>query len=626
MSSRLRSQACLVVFLTGTSPAWLTGCGDDDDGGTQSGADAGHSSDTDDQTPQGPSTDAPEMPQGNTATSGPGSGPGQSDNPQPTPATPQPNGNAGQSDGGSMSMVGSQADGGAGGAATVPAAGEAGSGNPGPGDDASPPGSLPSNAPEAGVVSSPPESSPGTPLVSVGDDYLGFPERFNRYYTDPSWQPSTTLYVSPDGNGAGLSESDPASVDDALATASAGTRVVFTAGSYDGCFELDSDHNGTYDAPIVLYGARAEDGSLAVTISCCDSGRQTCINLEGANYVAVDGFELVGGVYGVRAVGLGYGADEHQRGTAVLNCVGHGQDRDPFFSGQSDWLVLEHSTAYDSGEGDGHGIYLSNGSDWNIVRYNETYDTVSSDFQINADPNSTCADEGIAFDDVECDAVAGSDPTGGRGASDFFVVESNFFHHSLAQGPNFTSVRNSVVRNNILAFQARHGASFWQETDNPRLGSSNNRIVHNLFITTIDDRQALGITNFSSQNRVENNVFAALSAADLSANSGGQLLATDASTVADNEFVHNAWLGGYLGSDDDADPYTPNAEELQSSEFDPAWFAALSAELGHDPHAFAPSGSAPWLDYGDVTDSAPSDWDGTLRQAPVDLGPFERTE
>ena len=449
------------------------------------------------------------------------------------------------------------------------------------------------------------------PAVARGADYFDFPERFNRYYTDCDWQPSSTVYVSPDGTGNGSSAASPASVSSALSDAVPGRKIQFLSGSYDGCFELDSDHSGTYDEPIVL---AAEPG---VTINCCDSGRRTCFNLEGADYVAIDGFELVGGNYGVRAVGLGYPADEHQRGIAILNNVGHGQNNDPFFTGQSDWLAIQSCTAYDTGSGDGHGIYLSNGSDWNIARWNETYDTYSSDFQINADPASTCADEGIDFDDPECDAVAGSHPTGGRGASDFMLIEGNFFHHSLAQGPNFTSVRNSVVTNNLFALPARHGVSFWQETDNPNLGSSNNLVAHNLFVTGIDNRQAVQFINESTDNRFVNNVVAAVSA-------GGQLLATDGTTVDSNTFENNAWLSGSFGSEDDAPAYEPGSNELRLTDFDADWFQAFPAAVEHDPAGFAPSATAPWLDRADLLPEVVTDRDGTARQAPVDLGPFER--
>jgi hypothetical protein len=464
------------------------------------------------------------------------------------------------------------------------------------------------------------------PAVVRGGQYFTFAEKFNRYYTDCAWQPSSTVYVSPTGGGNGSSRTAPMSVSSALAAAAPGQKIVFTAGTYSGCFELDSDHKGTYDNPIVLYGERKSDGTPGVTINCCTSGRQTCINLEAADYIAVDGFELVGGYYGVRAVGAGYPANEHQKGVAVLNNIGHGQNRDPFFTGQSDWFVIERNTGYDPGSGDGHGIYLSNGSDWNIARFNETYNTVSSDFQINADPNSTCADDGVEFTDPECDAVAGSSATGGRGASDFMLIDSNFFHHSQAQGPNFTSVRNSTIKNNIFALPARHGASFWQETDNPKLGSSNNFVAHNLFIVQASNRQAIGITNSSTGNQFKNNVVVAvsISGTTVSANANGQLLATDASTVQANTFEHNAWISGFFGSDDSAPAYTPNSTELRQTAFQSAWFSGFPLSVGHDPAAFAPSATAPWLDLGNLLPEVPIDRAGTVRKAPVDLGPYER--
>jgi hypothetical protein len=479
--------------------------------------------------------------------------------------------------------------------------------------------------PAAGTGSGLPPGTPTQPAVARGGSYLGFGEKFNRYYTDRTWQPSTTVYVSPDGSGSGASRQDPASVDSAISRAIPGTRIFFIQGTYSGCYELDSSGSGTYDSPIVLYGEPGPNGLPGVTINCCNTGRQTCINLEAADYVAVDGFELVGGYYGVRAVGAGLASNQHQKGVAVLNCVGHDQNRDPFFTGQSDWYVLEHSVGHDTGSGDGHGIYLSNGSDWGIVRYNETYNTVSSDFQINADPIMCCQDESIAFDDPECDAVAGSSATGGRGVSDFMLVEGNFFHHSLAQGPNFTSVRNSVVRNNIIALPARHGVSFWQETDNPRLGSSHNLIAHNLMVTSVDNRQAVGITNNSSDNRIENNVVVAVtvSGSTVGPNASGELLTTDTTTVGANTFAHNAWIAGFFASEDAANPYSPNASELRLSTFTASWFQSFPTSLGHDPAVFKPGPSAPWLDQGDLLSDVPTDREGRSRTAPVDLGPYE---
>ena len=455
---------------------------------------------------------------------------------------------------------------------------------------------------------------------------MGFPERFNRYYTDRTWKPGSTVYVSPNGNGNGTSRANPTDVARALGSTVPGSMIVFTVGTYSGCYEVDKEHGGDYENPVVLYGERKPDGSLGVVVNCCASGGKRCFNLEASDHVALDGFELVGGDYGVRSVGADFASNRHQKGVATLNSIGHGQHKDPFFTGQSDWFVVEHCAAYDVGEGDGHGIYLSNGSDWNVARYNETYNTANSDFQINADPSLTCREQGVAFDDPECDAVAGSSPTGGRGASDFMLIEGNFFHHSKAQGPNLTSVRNSVIRNNIFALPARHGTSFWQETNNPKLGSSNNLVAHNLFVTSVGNRPAIEIITSSTNNQVMNNVVVAVTidGNTIAGNPTGQLLETDQSTVNANTFEHNDWISGHFISRDAVAPYAPNTTEHRHSSLEMSWFTAFPTGLSHDPAAFAPTSTAPWLNLGALLGTAPTDRDGATRHAPVDLGPFER--
>ncbi len=86
------------------------------------------------------------------------------------------------------------------------------------------------------------------------------------------------------------------SVDTAFNQVSAGEEIRFQSGQYAGCWQLDSDQSGTYNAPIVL---KADPN---VTIDCCSTGRASCFNLEFANHVAIDGFEFVGGDYGIRSV------------------------------------------------------------------------------------------------------------------------------------------------------------------------------------------------------------------------------------------------------------------------------------------------------------------------------------
>ena len=452
------------------------------------------------------------------------------------------------------------------------------------------------------------------PALVRGEDFMGFPEAFNRYYTDTGWTPTRTVYVSPDGGGDGTARETPASAVDTLGAVQPGTIVYFTSGNYPGGLELTKETGGTYDQPVVLYGERNPDGSPAVVIDCAVGKRQACINLEGADYVAVDGFELVGGKHGVRSVGLGYKASEHARGVGVLNSIGHDQDFDPFFSGQSDWAVWEGNTAYGAGKGDGHGLYISNGSDWNIVRQNETYSNHSSDFQINASPNEMCRDEGIALDDPLCDAYAG-EGEGGQGASDYFLVEANHFHDGLGPGANFTSVRRSLIRNNIFGPQARHNVSFWQETDNPKLGSSDNRILHNLFITT--GRHGVQFTAYSTRNHFINNVILgiAIDGTTVSANPEALLLEVD-DTIGDNVYRGNLYVSGRLEGRE------PSAEEMVRADFSPGWFQRFPTAISHNPADFAPTAEAPFLGIGILLPDAPADRTGVARRGRADLGPI----
>jgi hypothetical protein len=462
-----------------------------------------------------------------------------------------------------------------------------------------------------------PPTDPSRPAVARGGNYMGFAERFNRYYTDPSWRASRTLFVSPNGNGNGASRETPMSVSAAFDAARPGTRINFLRGSYqNACFELDKEKSGTYDAPIVLYGERNEDRSLGVKMTCCTSGiRRTCINLEGADYVAVDGFEMSGGRFGVRAVGMGYAASQHGRGIAVIDSIAHDQDSDPFFTGHVDWAVFERNVAYGAKKGDGHGYYLSNGGDWNIVRFNETWGNVSSDFQINADPANTCKEVGVPYNDPRCDAYAGTGE-GGQGASDYFLIDGNYFHHGLASGANFTSVRRSVIRNNIFGTQVRHNVSFWQETDNPKLGSSENKILHNLFITT--GRHAVKFENHSTRNEFANNVLLGvqINGTTVSANPNALLMEVDG-TVGENIYRGNLYVSGKL------EGRTPGSDEFVVQNFSPAWFAKFPAALNRDPADLRPMPGAPMIGRGAPSPAALADRAGVPRSGQVDLGPIE---
>ena len=100
-----------------------------------------------------------------------------------------------------------------------------------------------------------------------------------------------------------------------------------------------------------------------------------------------------------------------------------------------------------------------------------------------------------------------------------------------------------MIRNNIFGFYSRHGISFWQETDNPKLGSSDNKILHNLFIST--GRQAVQFINHSTRNEFANNVILGvrLSGANVTANPAATLMEVDGTVVHGLEMLlHQAVL------------------------------------------------------------------------------------
>ena len=450
--------------------------------------------------------------------------------------------------------------------------------------------------------------------VSRGAAYLGFREAFNRSYTDASWSPSAQIFVSPAGSGDGSTRESPMDPAQAFSAAKPGTQIYFLRGSYQGGLQFTPETSGTYDDPIAVVGEPAEDGGIGVEMNCDAGKRKACFNLEGASYIAIRGFEFIGGTYGVRIVGLGYAASEHSRGMAITGNKGHDQERDPFFSGQSDWNIWEGNLAYGAKKGDGHGLYISNGSDWNIVRHNETHSNTSSGFQINADPASACAEDGIAFDDQACDAYAGTGE-GGRGASDYFLVENNYFHHDSV-GPNFTSVRRSIIRNNVFGPQQRHNVSFWQETDNPKLGSSDNTILHNLFLSP--DKHGVQFSNNSTRNIFKNNVLLGVAVSGGNAAKAPKALLMEIDEAGkDNLFASNFYGDGYI------EGRNPNSSEMEVPDFSMDWFTAFPVSVDGGVTGFAPSSTSPYLDGGMLLMDAVQDMNGSPRTTPVDLGPFE---
>ena len=275
------------------------------------------------------------------------------------------------------------------------------------------------------------------------------------------------------------------SVPAAIAAARPGTQIHFLRGNYQGCFEFSKDEQRHLRrAGRALRRAQSEPVASASSMTCCSSGRQTCFNLEGADYVAVDGFELIGGRYGVRAVGAGYAASQHSRGIAVLNSNGHDQDRDPFFSGQADWAVWEGNVATARKRATATAstsATAATGTSSASTRPTRMSPATSRSTPIPPPPARRSASRSTT-------RAATPMPAPAKAARARATTSSSTRTTS-------TTARTARAELHERAPQRRPQqhfrlpepgttCRFWQETDNPRLGSSENRIVHNLFITT----------------------------------------------------------------------------------------------------------------------------------------------
>ena len=181
----------------------------------------------------------------------------------------------------------------------------------------------------------------------------------------------------------------------------------------------------------------------------------------------------------------------------------------------------------------------------------------------------------------------------------------------------FSSMRRSIIRNNIFGPQARHNVTFFQDTKNPKLGSSDNKIMHNLFITT--GGHGVKFEKSSTRNEFSNNVLIGVrtDGGKLLPNPSALLMEVDG-TAGENLYRSNLYSSGMIKG------RSAGEQERVSDDYAPGWFKTFSLETNQDPKNFTPADGAPLLGAGALLPDAPLDRDGTARTDPVDLGPIER--
>jgi hypothetical protein len=285
-------------------------------------------------------------------------------------------------------------------------------------------------------------------------------------------EPRTLLsnyFVSTTGDDAnpGTSAAPWRTMQRAANTVVAGDRVNVLPGNYVG-FDLRRD--GTAAAPITF----AAQGT--VTIDRPNSvTNQDGINLEGADWVVIDGFRVIGlPRAGIRSV-----TNHH---VTIRNNVGDLNGRWGILTGFSDDLLIEHNVM--SRAQAEHGIYVSNSGDRPVIRANAVFGNRANGIHMNGDAS-----------------------LGGDGIISGALVERNVIYDNGlggGSGINCDGVQSSRFVNNLLYRGHAGGISLYRiDGGGPSTG---NVVVNNTIVQASDGRWCINIRDGATGNTILNNI------------------------------------------------------------------------------------------------------------------------
>ncbi|MBX2816084.1 MAG: right-handed parallel beta-helix repeat-containing protein [Saprospiraceae bacterium] len=284
---------------------------------------------------------------------------------------------------------------------------------------------------------------------------------------------ATNYYVRSDGNDLNTGLSDPEAfltIQTAVDLVAAGDTVIVRAGSYAG-FDLRGV-DGTAASPIVFL-APARD----VIIDSRGPIRQDGINIENADYIEVNGFEVVGmtsGGNGIRLV-----LSNH---CTVRNCFCDRNDERGIFTGFTNDVLIENNICSNAVQE--HGIYVSNSSDRPIIRFNVCHDNNNIGIHLNGDLSA-----------------------GGDGLiSDAIIYGNIIYDNNQAAGINMDGCIDPVVYNNVIFNNhfAQGIACFQQDGAMVTQGA---KIHHNTIVVPSDGRWGILLRDGAHLNtEISNNI------------------------------------------------------------------------------------------------------------------------
>jgi hypothetical protein len=234
-----------------------------------------------------------------------------------------------------------------------------------------------------------------------------------------------TYHVAPGGSdtASGAAHAPWATLQHAADTVQAGDTVLVHEGSYRG-FQIETD--GTAANPIVFLAAGAD---VVVNEENPVRGDHH-INVEGADYVVIEGFRVRDAeVTGIRVV--------IARGVVVRGNVIGPNGRWGILTGFAPEVVIEHNVTY--GSVLEHGIYVSNSdtpNDAPLIRGNTSYDNGRNGIQLNGD----------------CFA-------GGDGMIEGALLERNVVYDNANKGLSIISAPGVRIQNNLMYNNGIEGAA-----------------------------------------------------------------------------------------------------------------------------------------------------------------------
>lgn len=282
-----------------------------------------------------------------------------------------------------------------------------------------------------------------------------------------------TFYVATNGTNSpsgGSSAAPWQTLQYAAGRVAAGDSVIVRPGDYAG-FHLTTD--GTASAPITF---TAEPGTRITSRNPITADG---VNLEGANYVVVQGFVVdnTGGT--ITRAGFRSVTNHHVtfRNNSADRCGTWG-----ILTGFSDDVLIENNVMTRSVAE--HGIYVSNSADRPVIRGNTIWGNSGNGIHMNGDVS-----------------------LGGDGIISNALVENNVIYDNGATGGsgiNCDGVQNSRFQNNLLYNNHASGISLYRiDGGGP---SINNVVVNNTVLMASNGRWALNIQHASTGNQVYNNV------------------------------------------------------------------------------------------------------------------------